>query len=60
MAPEAARDRVEGFLQRCVFDEAVSLEAMLEHPVTGSYLVGCLAGGAWRFQQTVGLVFVRP
>ena len=60
VAPEAARDRVEGFLQRCVFDETVPLDAMLEHPVTGSYLRGCLAGGAWRFPQTVGLIFIRP
>lgn len=59
-APEAARDRVEGFLQRCVFDDAVPLDAMLSDPLTGPYLKGCLSGGTWRFPQAVRLIFVSP
>lgn len=53
---ESARATVEGYLQRCVFDDSVSLAALLEHPTTGAYLAQCRAGGDWRFPQRVGLL----
>ena len=58
--PEGARDTVEGYLQRCIFDDSVSLEALLERPITGAYLTGCQRDGRWRFPQRVGLLTVRP
>ncbi|MEM9782539.1 MAG: class I SAM-dependent methyltransferase [Pseudomonadota bacterium] len=59
-APEAARGAVEGFLQRCVFDDGVSLDDMLAHPLTGRYLADCCDAEAWRFPQRVALIFVTP
>ncbi|MGF1508429.1 MAG: class I SAM-dependent methyltransferase [Myxococcota bacterium] len=56
---ESARDTVEGYLQRCVFDDSLSLDALVDHPITGSYLAGCRQEGQWRFAQRVGLVTVR-
>lgn len=57
-APESASGPVEGFLQRCVFDDTVSLSAMLDHPITGPYLAACRTGGDWRFRQRVMLLFI--
>ncbi|WP_084630098.1 class I SAM-dependent methyltransferase [Patulibacter americanus] len=56
------RDVVEGFLQRCAFDDSVSLEQMLDAPVLGDYLAGCRddAAGVWRFHQEVDLVLLTP
>ncbi|MGF1525754.1 MAG: class I SAM-dependent methyltransferase [Candidatus Competibacterales bacterium] len=59
-ASDAERSQVEGYLQRCVFDDRVSLVQMLEHPTTGAYLAECLQGGQWRFAQEVALIFIRP
>lgn len=59
-AREAARSTVEGFLQRCVFDDGVTLDEMLAHPLTGPYLAECRGDDAWRFPQRVGLIFVSP
>ncbi len=56
---EDARDTVQAFLQRCVFDNTVSLEELLDHPTTGAYLAKCQREGGWRFAQRVGLVTVR-
>lgn len=58
-APEGATAQVEGFLQRCVFDDTVSLEQMLAHEATGRYLAACRRDGAWRFPQKVRLLFVH-
>lgn len=58
-APDSERARVEGYLQRCVFDSTVSLDAMLDKPETGDYLRGCLQDGEWRFEQHVQLIFIR-
>ena len=58
--PGHRRDTVEGYLQRCVFDDSIRLDALLDHPTTGSYLSGCQHDGEWRFPQRVGLVTVRP
>jgi len=51
---------LEGYLQRCVFDATVSLEAMLDAPTLGPYL-RALRGhdGTWRFPQTVDLVAIE-
>jgi SAM-dependent methyltransferase len=59
-APDSERASVEGFLQRCVFDDTVSLDAMLARAPTAGYLAGCRDAGAWRFQQRVQLFFIRP
>ena len=56
---EEATAQVEGFLQRCVFDDTVSLEQMLAHAETGRYLAACRRDGAWRFPQKVRLLFVH-
>ncbi|MEM7695856.1 MAG: class I SAM-dependent methyltransferase [Pseudomonadota bacterium] len=55
-APLAASDTVEGYLQRCVFDDTVSLDDLLAGAATGPYLEACRAEGAWRFAQTVTLI----
>jgi len=58
--PETETPRVEGFLQRCVFDDSVSLAQMRDRAGIGDYLSGCLRDGHWRFPQKVRLLFVRP
>ncbi len=55
---EDARDRVEGYLQRCVFDDEVTLEQMLEAEPLASYLQSCRHGAAWRFEQCVTLIYL--
>lgn len=59
-APTAQQAVIEGYLQRCVFDDSVSLSQMLEHPQTGAYLRGCVKGDDWRFSQKVSLIFFQP
>ncbi len=59
-APEGAKSQVEGYLQRCLFDDTISLEAMRANPITGPYLDTCLKAGQWRFEQCVTLLFLRP
>ena len=53
------RATAEGFLQRCVFDDSVSLDAMLADPVLGGYLASCAADGRWVFDHQVALITVR-
>lgn len=49
---------VEGFLQRCAFDDTVSLAEMRRAPRLGPYLDGCVdAGGTWTFDQEVALLW---
>ncbi len=57
-AEETDRGRVEGYLQRCVFDDGVTLEDMLANAETGPYLEARRERGAWRFPQNVSLMFV--
>lgn len=59
-APRSARAQVEGFLQRCVFDDTVTLEDLGKAPHTGPYLQDCGAGDEWRFAQRVKLIFIEP
>jgi len=55
-APDSERDAVEGYLQRCLFDDTLSLEALMENPSTGAYLADKLQDGRWRFGQSVTLI----
>jgi SAM-dependent methyltransferase len=53
-----ARDRIEGYLQRCLFDDDITLDDLLAHPLTGRYLAGCQHDGQWQFSQRVKLIFI--
>jgi SAM-dependent methyltransferase len=49
----------EGFLQRCAFDDTVSLEQMEAAPVLGDYLAGCRDdSGAYSFDHEVMLLWL--
>ncbi|MEE4209771.1 MAG: class I SAM-dependent methyltransferase [Parvularcula sp.] len=54
------RGAVEGYLQRCVFDESVSLEEMERADGLADYLASCRAAGDWRFSQSVALISIFP
>jgi SAM-dependent methyltransferase len=51
---------VERYLQRCVFDDSVSLQEMMIAPHLGAYLRDCRdeAAGLWRFHQEVDVLLV--
>ena len=49
-------EAVEGYLQRCVFDDAVSLDQMLAAPETADYLEKCRTAAGWKFPQVVHLI----
>ena len=53
---------VEGYLQRCAFDDSVSLQEMLTAPHLGAYLRDCRdeAAGLWRFHQEVDVLLLGP
>ena len=51
--------QVEGYLQRCLFDDTLSLKDMLTNPVTGPYLEVCRKNGPWEFAQHVSMIFVN-
>ena len=55
---ETASLQVEGYLQRCVFDDTIDLEKMLKNSITGPYLDNCLKDGRWRFKQQVMMIFL--
>ena len=57
VAPEDARLQVEGYLQRCLFDDTIDLSAMQTNSFTGPYLATCLQNGQWHFKQHVTLFF---
>ena len=54
-----AVDAVEGYLQRCVFDDTISLTAMRSAAPTASWLEACRSAEGWRFPQVVHLLDVR-
>lgn len=58
VVPESDTAVLEGYLQRCLFDDALSLAEMLDTPVLGSYLASChdRADGVYRFHQEVDCV----
>ncbi len=49
---------VEGYLQRCVFDDSRSLQDMRASAALGDYLRGCRDEAGWRFPQRVWLMTV--
>jgi SAM-dependent methyltransferase len=51
---------VEGYLQRCAFDDSVSLQEMMTTPHLGAYLNDCRdeSAGLWRFHQEVDVLLV--
>ena len=53
------RDVAEGFLQRCAFDDTVSLEEMETAPVLGEYLASCRhPDGSYVFSHEVALLWM--
>ena len=55
----ADRAVAEGFLQRCAFDDTVSLAQMEATPTLGAYLAGCRdAAGTYTFQHEVMLLWL--
>ena len=56
--PEDSFSQVEGYLQRCIFDDTIDLEAMRKNMITGPYLDNCLKDRRWRFKQEVMLIFL--
>ena len=57
---DSAREQVEGFLQRCAFDDRFTLEQMRATEPLAGYLAPCLRDGHWRFSQRVHLMLVTP
>jgi SAM-dependent methyltransferase len=51
---------VEGYLQRCAFDDSVSLQEMTSAQHLGAYLRDCRDedGGLWRFHQEVDVLLL--
>jgi SAM-dependent methyltransferase len=55
----ADRAVAEGFLQRCAFDDTVSLDEMEAAPVLGDYLAGCRDDtGRYTFDHEVMLIWL--
>lgn len=52
------RPVAEGFLQRCAFDDTVSLAQMEAAPVLGDYLAGCRSGDTYSFSHEVLLLWL--
>lgn len=51
---------LEGFLQRCVFDSELTLEAMRQDEILGAYLAERRdETGHFRFRQDVSMIFIR-
>lgn len=53
------RETAERYLQRCLFDDTISLDRMLADDRLGEYLHGCIdqTRSMWRFSQRVWLIF---
>jgi len=55
----SGRDVAEGFLQRCAFDDTVSLEEMEAAPVLGEYLASCrTTDGSYVFSHEAALLWM--
>jgi len=50
---------LEGYLQRCLFDDTLDLEAMRADPELGPYLAEHTEGGRATFEQEVAMLFIR-
>jgi hypothetical protein len=53
------RETAERYLQRCLFDDTISLDDMLADQRLGDHLRSCIdkTSGMWRFPQSVWLIF---
>jgi len=51
-------EAVEGYLQRCVFDDRITLNEMQATEPLSGYLSGCRNAKGWRFAQKVWLITV--
>lgn len=51
-------EAVEGYLQRCVFDDSVTLAEMQATEPLAGYLASCRHPQGWRFGQRVGLMTI--
>jgi len=58
-APADERDVIEGYLQRCIFDDTVSLEAMEKSDTLAPYLDNCKSNGRWEFTQHVAMISIN-
>ncbi|MFT5420151.1 MAG: SAM-dependent methyltransferase [Candidatus Endobugula sp.] len=47
---------LESYLQRCAFDDSISLDEMLSSGSLGQYLASSIKDGAYRFQQSVDVM----
>ena len=47
---------LESYLQRCAFDDSISLDQMLNSGSLGQYLASTKKHGAYRFQQSVDVI----
>ena len=50
---------VEAYLQRCLFDDTISLGDMRGYDLIGHYLDSCSSTGKWLFPQRVALVELK-
>jgi SAM-dependent methyltransferase len=53
---ENDRQALESYLQRCAFDDSISLDEMLSSGSLGHYLASSKKEGAYRFQQSVDVL----
>ena len=58
-APQSQELQVEKYLQRCLFDDTLSLKEMMANPITGPYLETCRRDGMWQFSQSVTMIFMN-
>ena len=59
IAALSERDAVEGFLQRCLFDDTIALTKMNQYPELAAYLGSCRSAAGWAFPQTVWLMTIN-
>lgn len=52
----AQTEQAEGYLQRCVFDDEITLAQMLASEPLGAYLRSCRDAERWSFSQSVKLI----
>ena len=50
---------VEAYLQRCLFDDTISLRDMRESNLIGNYLQSCCSTGKWLFPQRVAVIELK-
>jgi SAM-dependent methyltransferase len=53
---EKDHQALESYLQRCAFDDSISLDRMMKSGSLGQYLTSAKSQGAYRFQQSVDVV----